>query len=273
MESQSEIEVQDMSRWDVLSAAVSKLKCAAVCCTLHPLAFFLFISFQVFQYMQMAEFWFDMYEFYSALLGQAMAVQLVNIWGGLYAVMGATTLLLFGRFADWAGFVPSIAFAIVPTIAVSWLLYTPSLHAQIICQALVGLLSNTWFVFVPSFCMVYSPPELMGTMIGLIGTIIGICQMLLTPFTKLAVTSFLKNIKADVKIVRALPFLIISDIWCSLTVATSCALLLYWWHYPLPAQGSVTMADIQAATPSSMAPDVRRVSKLLMSLDAEEVFE
>mmetsp|Transcript_29565 Transcript_29565/g.47591 ORF Transcript_29565/g.47591 Transcript_29565/m.47591 type:complete len:579 (+) Transcript_29565:71-1807(+) len=253
---------QEDSYWNALYESGSVVKHACYCCArVHPVPTSLFAVYIVFWYMNVATFTFDMYPFYEAFVGKVDAVRLVDIWGILFAFIGAISLFLFGRFVDYAGFVMAFAFAQIPVAAANCLLHFPNMNTQIAAQVLYAFLQNTWSVVIPRFCLSYAPPELIGTLFGLASTAMGVGQIVMTSLSKKVISIVVTHMAQHGYVKPALSYFLAFDFWASLSLVSSLALLVYWCNYPPPQPGSTTMVDILSAStddPNMRSEDMER---------------
>lgn len=229
---------------DVVKRSLGALRDCLVCFVWYcPGASFLYlIGYGCASYMFGVYPQFVMYPFYQALLGTAEAASLVDIFGGLYAVFGAFFLIMFGRFVDSVGFEKSLLLMNIPVVMNFVFFCCPNFDCQVLGQVLLSLQSNVWYVLVPRWCLSYAPPELYGSAFGISGGVLGIFQMIGTPFGTMLSSFIDKEVTTNSG--PALPYLTTMGIWCVLTVFFS---LLYIWfmrYYPMPAPGETTMENV-----------------------------
>jgi len=168
---------------DVLSRSWSAIKDTfTLYSKVHPSVCTLFLCYSMAQYMFTAYPSFEMYPLYEDLVGATKAVELVNIYGGLYAFIGAICVLVFGKIVDLIGMVQTIALMNIPLLVNSYLFSVPNVHTQVIAQVLLTWVGNAWYVLTPRFCTLYAPPELFGTVNGLFSGVLGVGQICLTRF-------------------------------------------------------------------------------------------
>lgn len=212
----------------------------------HPGISCLFFVWSMTQYMFVMYPMFEMYPLYVDLVGTMKAISLVNIFGGLYACIGAACLMVFGRIVDKLGMVLCVALLNLPTV-VNAILYTvPKFNVQVAAQVLLTFLANVWYVFQPRFCLAYGPPELFGTMYGLLACLLGVGQIVLTRFDNLVgklISQYLVPGHGD----AAFSYTATIDMWCIFNLLASVALLCWWWYYPLPENGSTTLLHVKDA--------------------------
>jgi len=185
---------------------------------------------------------FIMYPLYQALVGTAEAITLVNIFGGLYACLGAVSLILFGRLVDYIGFEASIAFMNVPIILNQVMYCIPSFVPQVVGQALLAWQANAWYVLVPRWCLSYAPPQLYGSAFGISGGLLGVFQILGTPLGTL-LSTWIDKLVTD-RPSPAMPLLTTLGIWCFFCVFFCLAYLWFLRYYPMPAPGATSMEDV-----------------------------
>jgi len=239
------IEAEDgESLSDVMCKSWLAIKDAATLCyRVHPTAFSLIVFYQVAQYMFTMYPSFYMYPLYKDLLGRARATILVDTFGGIYAVVGAACLLVFGKMVDRIGLSQTVMWLNIPTLVNTVLYAIPTYSSEITAQVLLTWISNAWYVVCPIFCTSYGPPELFGSLQGLLAGLLGISQLLLT-----RVGTFLcEKVAADLNQSHAFAILLAIDMWSFLTILGGTVLVLWWWYNPLPATGSTTLVDIQEA--------------------------
>jgi hypothetical protein len=212
----------------------------------HPTLSVLFFVQEMAQYMFTVYPSFEMYPLYKGLLGSSKAVELVNIYGGTYACIGAACLLLSGRIVDRIGMVRAICCLNVLVIVNAILYAVPTFWSQVVAQVVLAWVINVWYVFIPRFCMAYGPPELFGTMYGVISGLLGLGQIVLTPVGTWACSAIMLHFFHGYTS-PATPILVTIDLWCFLTVVATLVLMLWWWYYPLPADGSTTMDHVRKA--------------------------
>lgn len=258
-----QVEAGDSEDDSRLSNALEKSWSAIMAsCTLyskvHPTVFTLWVCYGLSQVMFFATALFHMYPLYQGLLGSARATSLVNIFGGLYAFIGASCCLLFGKLVDSFGFVWSVAFVNIPTLANSVLYWVPIEAAQVVAQVFLAFLANVWSVLIPRFCIAYGPPELFGTMAGILYLIAGIGEVGLTWLSDWVWRVVAPRIRLD----HGEPvseYLGIADTWCAFAVIANILLLFWWMHYPFPAAWSTTMTHVKNASMNHMRSDEQLV--------------
>lgn len=229
---------------DILSRTWSALKgTAVVFCRLHPGVSCLFVLYQIAQYMFSVYPMFIMYPFYTDLVGTAKAIELVDIFGGTYACIGALSLVFFGKVVDYIGLVQAIFLLNVPTVLNAALYAVPQILAQVIAQVILSFIGNVWYVLIPRFCTIYAPPEIFGTMYGVYGTLLGAFQIFLTRFGTWA-SGLLMLYIFHGHPPSAAPYLATIDVWCFFCVLTSVFLFVWWRYNPLPDVGSTTMEHV-----------------------------
>jgi len=235
--------------WDAFSKAGSSVKNTLILYTkVHPGIMSLYWGYSMLLFMFLVYPVFEMYPLYRGLVGTAKAVDLVDIFGGIYACIGAGSLLVFGRIVDKFGMAPSIAFVNIPVIICAYLYSVPSIPAQVAAQVLLSFMSNVWYVFAPRFVTAYGPPELFGTVFGLFAGALGLGQVILTKLGTYVSKSLVQTFSnMHVQVQHTTVYLLTIDSWCSLSVLASCSVLMYWWYYPMPAAGTTTMAHVRDA--------------------------
>lgn len=241
----------DESEDHTVGAAVSKSYTAVkdTCILFYkirPAISLLFFFYTMFQYMLTIYPTFVMYPLYVDLVGHARAVSLVNIFGGVYACIGALCLVVFGKAVDVIGVVQSVGWLNVPMLVMTYLFTVPTMSAQVVGQVLLAWAINSYYVYYPRFCLSYGPPQLFGTMYGMLCALQGIGQILLTRVGTWAVRD-LGGYLYDGDAPRAFTFLATIDVWFFFTFASSCCLLVYWWYNPFPKAGATTMASVRNA--------------------------
>jgi hypothetical protein len=234
------------SLWTVIKRSLVALRDCCICFIWYcPGASFLYmIAYSCSAYMFGVYPQFVMYPFYQALMGTATATTLVDIFGGLYACLGAISLLFFGRFVDNVGFVKSMGYLNIIIVANFICYCIPSFLPQVVGQVLLAFQSNAWYVLVPRWCLSYAPPELYGSAFGISGGILGIFQMIGTPFGTMA-SSFIDAL-VTAHPPAFLPYLTTMGIWCFCTVFFSSLYIVFVRYYPLPAPGETTMDDVMS---------------------------
>jgi len=190
---------------------------------------------------------FVMYPLYVDLMGKPRAVQLVNIFGGIYSAIGAVSIVLFGKVVDVIGLFQVIAWLNVPILLNTYLYAVPTMPAEVVAQICLAFIYNVYYVLTPRFCTTYAPPQLFGTMYGVFSAVQGAFQIFLTRFGSWASRLVMLHL-FHAHGGPALPYLTTIDVWCFFAVFTSISLLLWWWHFPIPRVGSTTMAHVQNAS-------------------------
>jgi len=242
---------EDRNWWDTLSKAYSALYDICILYSkVHPRISVLFFLYQMFQYMFAVYPILEMYPLYKDLMGRAGAVELVNIFGGTYACIGALCLLVSGRIVDRIGMSHAIGWLNVAILANSVLYMVPTIPAEVAAQVVLAVISNIWYVFVPRFCMAYGPPELFGTLMGIDGAFLGVGQIWLTRFGTWACSAIMLYLYRG-HAQPAMPYLMTINLWAFCSIVTSFLLLGWWWYHPLPRSGATTMAHVRNACADS----------------------
>jgi len=251
---QRQISPDISSAWDAFDNSLGSVKDACILYTkVHPTIMLLFSFFSMMQYMFSVYPLFNMYLLYTDLVGHAKAVELVNIFGGLYAVMGAACVLTFGAVVDRIGLYKAVAWLGVPTVINCICFSVPRVDVQVIAQVLLSLIANTWFVILPRFCISYGPPQLFGSLQGIFCVILGLGQIILTRVGTWACWSVVMLVH-PVNPPPVLHFLLTIDLWCFGTMVGTVSLCWYWWYYPFPKTSQTTMADVHNAWNECVQP-------------------
>lgn len=189
----------------------------------------------------------EMYGLYVGLLGIAKATFLVNIFGGLYAFLGSAFVLVFGQIMDAIGMVQLTGYLNIILLVNACLYSVPSTYAQVGAQVLLTSVSNIWYVTVPRFCTAYAPPELFGTINGVMCLFLGIGQVFLMQFGTWASSKVSKLVHHPGVEQAVFPYLVTIDVWCFFSELSGIALLVWWWYRPLPPPGTTTRAQVRKA--------------------------
>jgi len=235
------------SSWEAIEESGKALKNTCILyAKVHPKIMMLMTFYFVTNYMFNVYPLFEMYPFYTDLVGRAKAVELVDIFGGLYAVIGAACILTFGVIVDRIGLSRGIIYVSVLTLANGICYAIPTVGGQVAGQVLLAFTSNTWYVTLPRFATAYGPPELFGTISGFFCIFLGAGQIILTRVGAWAC-------KAIVMVVHpihpppVLFFLATIELWCVLALSSMAFVSIYWSYYPIPRAGETTIGDVRLA--------------------------
>jgi MFS family permease len=246
-----QVEAEDSEASGFSNALEKSWSTIVASCTLygkvHPGIFSLWVCYGLSEVMFFATALLHMYPLYLGLVGNAKATSLVNTFGALYAFVGAACCLLFGKLVDSIGFVESVAFVNVPTLVNCFLYWVPTVAAQIVAQVFLAFLANVWSVLIPRFCIGYGPPELFGTMAGILYLIAGIGEVALTWISSAVWQIVAPHIRLDHG-EPVLEYLGIADTWCVFAIVANIILLLWWSRHPFPEAWSTTMTDVKNAS-------------------------
>jgi len=244
---QRQISEDVSSSWVAIEESGKALKNTCILfAKVHPTIMSLMAFYFMATYMFNVYPLFEMYPFYTDLVGKAKAVELVDIFGGLYAVIGAACILAFGVIVDRIGLHKAIVYVSVLTLANGICYAIPRVDVQVAGQVLLAFTSNTWYVTLPRVAIAYGPPELFGTISGVFCIFLGFGQIILTRVGAWACEAIVLVVH-PIHPPPVLFFLATIELWCFLGLSSMAFVSIYWLYYPVPRAGETTMAHVRFA--------------------------
>ena len=122
----------------------------------------------------------------------------------------------------------------------------PTWAAQLTCQVFFTLVANVFFLIAPSMIQRYAPPELFGTVLGLVFAMYGVVQIAFSALQNAILRVVVHHTHGDPsaerwRVVDALWF------WMAVVIGVAAANYVAWAKVAPPTMGVVTMADVREA--------------------------
>ena len=152
--------------------------------------------------------------------------------------------MAFGLVAQRLSPINSILIVDVSVVALLVFLIFSSIAAQLIASIIYAFLSVAFFLIVPVYCQLYSPPEMYGVIFGLWMGVVGIFQIVAEPIENsiaLAITP-----QERWQLIGKQSF------WTLVTVVFAAGNVCVWFRIPPPTLGTVSMADVWQARHGSV---------------------
>ena len=136
----------------------------------------LFVTHIFALYMQQVVVLLEQYHYYTALFGWG-AEGLLETYGTLFAVVGFPMTVVFSLLADSMPTWLSLLVWDVAALAFFGATVVPQLAAQYASLIALAFIVSLYYLVGPPFTMLYAPPELFGTFMGLTQAIYGVAQI------------------------------------------------------------------------------------------------